>query len=259
MTWLIAAIVVLFLPPKITDRAHLVFHQLFRPILELERKVQTSVTDDAHTESNIDRQEYDRLKKDHSNLHAQLLELHAEYEKATQIRAGLPVIFKDELIVARVTGTGDPLSHEIIINEGTNAGVSVGNYVLSAGKNSIVGIVAETAQHLSRVLLLTDARQKIPVVIQRPGRTTDSTGGLMVGSGKTDCTIANITTEKNVQVGDMVFARSHPGLLNVPVVLGEVTHVRKDDKHPLLWDIAVRPVEDMKHLDDVAVIVVEDF
>lgn len=258
LTWLIAAIVILLLKPSITDRAILVFHGIFRPVLDLERQVQTGVTNDTNAEGSVQQQEYDRLKKEFSNLHAQLLELHEEYEKATQMRSGLPTPFS-ELVIARVTGAGDPLSHEIIINKGTDSGIIVGNYVLSAGKNSIVGIVEETGEQLSRVLLLTDARQKIPVVIQRPGQTADSFGGLMIGSGKTNCTIANITTEKTVKVGDMVFARPHPGLLNVPVVIGEVTRVRADDKHPLLWDITVRPVEDLKHLDDVAVIVVEDF
>ena len=259
LTWLIAAVVILLLPSGVTDRGHLVFHRLFRPILESQHDLQLDVTGPGETAAGITQAQYNTLKKDFSDLHAQLLALHDEYEQVTRIRSGLPVIFKDALVPARVTGSGDSLSHEIIIDKGTDAAIAVGNYVLSAGKNSIVGIVAETGLHLSRVLLLTDARQKIAVQIQRPGETTDNIPGLMVGSGKLACTISNIETGRDVRVGDSVLGRSHPGLLNVPLVVGEVAAVRPDDKHPLLWDITVRPVDDLTRLDNVAVIIIEDF
>ncbi len=257
LTWLIAAIVVLLLPSSVTDKAHLVFHKTFMPVLELGRKAQLSATGDNSGTGEISRAEHDKLWKDYQNLHAQMLQLHANYETLSQIRSGLPQPFS-ELVLARVTGSVSSFTHEIIINKGEDAGVKPGQYVLSAGQNNIIGIVEQTGQQVAKVLLLTDGQQKIPVQIIREGQTT-GIGGLMVGDGKTGCKIANIKRERRVEVGDAVFARVHPGLLDAPVVIGKVTEVKPDEKHPLLWDIAVEPVEDMSRLRDVAVIVVEDF
>ena len=64
---------------------------------------------------------------------------------------------------------------------------------------------------------------------------------------------------ERVDVGDVVFAATKPGYLNIPIVIGEVTAVEPDDEHPLLWEITVQPVEDMTQLSDVAVIVTVDF
>lgn len=257
LTWLIGAIVVLLLPPSVTDKAHLIYHQIFRPVLQHGRTVQLSSTGIESDTSGISQAEHDKLWKDYQNLRAQLLQLHTDYETLAQIRSGLPTPFS-ETVLARVTGSINSLTHEIIINKGEDAGIQPGQYVLSAGKNSIVGIVEETRPQLAKVLLLTDAQQKIPVQIRREDSSADI-GGLMVGNGKTACRIANIEGSRSVQVGDTVFARAHPGLLNTPVIIGQITDVRPDDKHPLLWDITVTPIEEMTQIRDVAVIIVEDF
>ena len=257
LTWLIAAIVVLLLPASVTDKAHLVFHKSFMPILELGRKAQLSATGGTSDTGAISQAEHVKLWKDYQNLHAQLLQLHTDYETLSQIRSGLPQPFS-ELVLARVTGSVNSFTHEIIINKGEDAGVQPGQYVLSAGQNNIVGIVEQTGQQVAKVLLLTDAGQKIPVQILHEGQDT-GIGGLMVGDGKTGCKIANIKWERRVEVGDAVFARAHPGLLNAPVIIGKVTEVKPDEKQPLLRDISVEPLEDMSRLRDVAVIVVEDF
>ncbi len=257
-TWLLVAILILCLPPEHTGKAVFFFQKTCGPALEWSRKVQLSILPTPATEQTATQAEYDHLKKDFNNMHAELLQLHREYETLTQMRSDLPQPFSDNLQLARVAGSLGNLSHKIMINKGDDANIKAGQYVLSAGKNNIVGIVEETRGQLSRVRLLTDAGQKIPVQIRRVGVAKDI-GGLMVGSGKTTCRISNIDVQRDVQVGDLVFARSHPGLLNTPVIIGEVSNAVPDEKHPLLWDITVKPVEDLTRLDTVAVIVVEDF
>ena len=257
LTWLIAAIVVLLLPASVTDKAPLSFYKVFMPVLGLGQKSKLAVTETQTNQDAITQAEYDKLWKNFQNTHAQLLQLHQEYELLSQIKSGLPQPFS-ELVLARVTNSVNSFSHEIIINKGEENGVKVGQYVLSAGQNNIVGIIDQTGKQLAKVRLLTDAGQKIPVQIIREGQST-GIGGLMLGDGKMGCKIANIQGARRVDVGDAVFARVHPGLLNAPVIIGTVSEVKPDEKHPLLWDISVKPVEDMSRLQDVAVIVVEDF
>ena len=43
------------------------------------------------------------------------------------------------------------------------------------------------------------------------------------------------------------------------MVIGEVSRVRPDDEHPLLWDITVKPIDDAYTQTVVAVIVPADF
>ena len=257
LTWLIAAVVILLLPTSVTRKGPLFFQQTFQPLLAMGRQAQLAATA-TPAGDDIARTEYDKLWKDYQNLHARLMKLHADYETLSRLRSGLPQPFS-ELVLAEVTASSNSLSHEIVINRGTDAGVREGRYVLSAGQNSVVGIVHQTRKQLAKAMLLTDPRQKIPVQIGPDDGDNDTIGGLMVGNGKNACRIANIKRERTVAVGDPVFARAYPGLLNVPVILGTVAEVRPDDKHPLLWEITVRPVEDLARLTEVAVIVVEDF
>ena len=257
-TWLIAGILFLILPQTLTSRINFLFHKTFSPLLQLGRQAQlnTFSTDPGHQEV-VSKTEYDTLRKTYSNLHAQLMQLHQDYETLSQIRSGLPQPFS-RLILARVANRVGGFSHEIIINKGKDAGVKPGQYVLSAGHDSIVGVVSDTAESLARVRLLTDSSQSIEIRIRREGTDMDI-DWLMTGDGKDGCRISRIPKKNNIRVGDTVFAAARPGLLNVPIIIGDVVDVRPDEQHPLLWDIRVEPVENMNQLDDIAVIAAEEF
>jgi rod shape-determining protein MreC len=172
-----------------------------------------------------------------------------------RIRSGLPRFFSG-LVLAHITSTPGSFSHEIIINQGSNAFVQPGQYVLSAQQNSVIGVVRETAEQMARVRLLTDANQSIEVRIRREGADKDLSA-MMFGTGKNVCKINMIEREQDIRAGDTVYAAPLPGKLNIPIVIGEVSDVQTDELHPLLWDVTVLPVEDMSRLDKVAVIVTD--
>ncbi|MBC8378433.1 MAG: rod shape-determining protein MreC [Planctomycetes bacterium] len=256
-TWLIAGILFLILPQTLTSRINFLFQKTFSPLLQLGRQVQLhTFSADTGNQEAVSKAEYDNLRKKYQNMHAQLMQLHQDYETLSQIRSGLPQPFS-KLILARVANRVGGFSHEIIINKGHDAGLTKGQYVLSAGHNSIVGVVSDTAESLARVRLLTDSSQSIEIRIRREGTTMDI-DWLMTGDGKDGCKISRIPKKNDIRVGDTVFAAARPGFLNVPVIIGEVVDVRPDEQHPLLWDIRVEPVENMKELDDIAVIVTEE-
>lgn len=253
-SFLIFAVTLQLLPNKYTSSINNFFLDLFNPVLKIGRDVQMDVIRlRPGQEQAVSQQDYERLWKVYKNLHAQLLELHQDYEKLANIRSSLPPFFSG-MVLAHVTSAPSGFTHEIVLNKGSNSYIRADQYVMSGERNSIIGVVRETADQMARVRLLTDSNQSIEVRIRREGTEKDI-GAMMFGTGKTLCKINMIEREQDIQIGDTVYAAPVPGKLDIPIVVGEVTEVRPDDLHPLLWDITVEPVEDMGRLDSVAVIV----
>ncbi|MCE5185741.1 MAG: hypothetical protein LLF76_06415 [Planctomycetaceae bacterium] len=255
-SFLILALILLLLPQRITSGVNHLFVDVFKPVLEWGRDVQMNVIRlRPGQEKIVNKADYDKLWKVYKNLHAQLLDLHADYEKVAAIRSSLPQFYSG-VVLAHVTGAPSSYGHEIIINRGSESLIEPGQYVLSSGQNSIIGVVREVSEQMSRVRLLTDANQSLEVRIRRD-HTDKDIGGMMFGTDKTACKINMIECEQDIQTGDTVYAAPQAGKLDIPIVVGEVVEVRPDDLHPLLWDVTVEPVEDMSRLDSVAVIVTD--
>jgi rod shape-determining protein MreC len=255
-SFFIFALALQLIPHEVTSGVNNLFLDIFNPLLKIGRNVQMdAIRLRPGQEEAVSRADYERLWKVYKNLHAQILQLHQEYELLAKIRSGLPRFFSG-LVLAHVTGAPSSFVHEIIINKGSEAFVQPGQYVLSPQQNSVIGIVRETSEQMARVRLLTDANQSIEVRIRRDGSEKDI-GGLMFGTGKTLCKISMIEREQDIKIGDTVYAAPSAGKLDIPIVIGEIVEVRPDDLHPLLWDITVQPVEDMSRLDSVAVIVTD--
>ncbi len=257
-SFLVAGIVLFFVPNHLTSKASLIFHETFRPILQIGRDDRTD-TKRSHPDSKdvFTRDEYTQLWKSRNNLRAQLLILHEEYERMANIRSGLPQLSAEGLVLARITGTGSNYNRELVIDKGSEAFVRTGQLVLSEQNDAIIGTVSEVSETAAKVRLITDTMQTIKVHIRRDGTDTDIRA-MMIGNGTDTCSISMIDRERDIRQGDTVYAAAVPGKLNVPLVVGEIISVRPDDQHPLLWKITVRPAEDMSHLNNVAVIVADE-
>lgn len=257
LTFLIAAIVLFLLPQHITSKISLSFYDIFEPILQSRRDTQANTLDPrSDSAETISYSEYARLWKSFQNQRAQLLALHEKHERLARVRTGLPRSFCG-VKLARITGTGSNYSHEVVINEGHDALIRPGQYVLSEQGDALVGVVSETAEAVAKVRLITDSKQSLEVRIRRQGTQKDI-GAIMAGNGTNSCRISMINRQQDVREGDTVFAAAVPNKLDVPVVVGEVVRVVEDENHPLLWDITVMPAEDMTQLNKVAVIIADE-
>lgn len=257
-TWLIAGIVIFVLPQRVTSKVWDVFRNTFNPVLQIGRNINNDNPQlPLNPEAAVTPDQYTELWKDYYNLKATLRELHEDYDKLAGIRSQLPQSY-GALVIAQVIGTLSSYGHDVVINKGLNDGLEPGQYVLSAKKNSVIGIILETSERYAKVRVLTDSKQGVEIRIVNESKSRDIPG-LMFGNGKAACKIGMIKRERQVEVGDVVYAAARPGYLNVPVVIGEVSEVVPDEEHPLLWDITVQPAEDMTQLTDVAVIVLKDF
>lgn len=257
-SFLIAAVVIFLTPQSLTSKVSLFFQDAMAPAFQIGRERRTETARlEANSEGAVSHEKYARLWKDYNNLHAQLMALHEEYEQLANIRSGLPQLDKEALIAARITGTGSNYSREIMIDKGADASVRLGQFVLSGREDAIVGVVSECAEMASKVRLITDTMQTLEVHIRRSGTSKDIRA-MMVGNGTDTCSISMLDQQQDVREGDAVFAAAVPGKLNIPLIIGEISDVRPDDKFPLLWKITVRPAEDMSRLNNVAVIVADE-
>jgi rod shape-determining protein MreC len=254
---LIAALVLFLCPKKHTSKVSLFFHDTFQPILQIGRtdRIDTERLGD-NSEDVVSHDKYARLWKSYNNLHAQLLSLHEDYERLANIRSGLPQLSTEGLVIAKITGTVSNYSRELMINKGSEASIRPGQFVLSEYKDAIVGVISEVSETAAKVRLITDTMQTLEIHIRRNGTNTDIRA-MMVGNGTGTCSISMIDQQQDIRQGDTVYAAAVPDKLNIPLVVGEITSVRPDDQHPLLWKITVRPAEEMGRLNNVAIIVAD--
>ncbi|MEJ5260890.1 MAG: rod shape-determining protein MreC [Anaerohalosphaeraceae bacterium] len=253
ITLLLAGFILLWLPQRITCHLNFLFVSVFDPFLRLGRTLEASKFRTAADGPTVDAAEYERLWKAYQNLSAQYQALHREYEILARFRKEKPLPWAG-LVLAPVSSSVRGLRHELIISRGSDHGLAPGQMVLSEKGDSVLGIVQEVSARLSRVRLLTDSSVTLEVRIRREGAELEYVGR-MSGDGKNGCRIPLLSRDYDIREGDVVFAAPQPGVLETPLVVGRCVRVRPDEEHPLLWDIAVRPVEDAYAQKVVAVAV----
>jgi rod shape-determining protein MreC len=248
------SILIYFVPQKTTNSLNFLFHRLFAPFLQIGRQLaDEEIRMSGPSEQTVSKDEYDQLWKNYKNLRAQTTELEKENLSLSRLRR--QVGLSDEgLLPAKVTTLVRSARHELIINEGIQHGAAAGQFVLSPEKNSVVGIIRETSETMSRVQLLTDAACGIEIRIRRDGDRLD-VAAQMFGDGKAGCRIGFIPRDTDIRAGDTIYAAAHPGKLSIPIVIGEVREVRPDEKNPLLWSIGVEPIENIAKLSEVVVVI----
>jgi cell shape-determining protein MreC len=125
-----------------------------------------------------------------------------------------------------------------IINRGISDGIAKGQTICDVGGRE------------AHVRLFTHPASRIEVVIARL-----DIDRVMAGNAGNSAKIPMVPVEHKIKVGDNVFARSKPGLLDAPIIIGRVAECKKDDQKPLLWDITIKPACDIERLENVAVII----
>ena len=252
-TWLmLASIILLVTPSRITNQFHLAFVGLFRPVLSFGRgaPLSVSVTNRPISENEASRlyQKYQQLQIHCENLRAELRQERQNVEKLSGLR-NMFAFERAKLVLADVvTGKFDETGRRLIINRGQVDGLAVGDFVL--GGNSIIGLISDVSPGMATVRLTTDPACKLPVQI---AHSDVYIRGVMQGDRKN---VAKISRMKYpVEIGDYVKTYKEPWFVDTPVVIGRVTKCEENDHEPLLWDVTVSPVCNVEVLEEVAVII----
>lgn len=138
----------------------------------------------------------------------------------------------------------------LTINKGTEDGVSIDMPVL--GPIGVVGRVIEVDDHTSRVLLITDPRSNVDVLIQRT-----RVKGVVEGKGKEGLVLKYIRQLDDVKIGDRVVTAGLSGLFPKGLLIGEVSRIEKGEDNFFKY-IEVRPVMDIHRLEEVLIVKLPD-
>jgi cell shape-determining protein MreC len=248
----------LFVPRDTTTRLQLAYAQVFRwPLAAGHSLTQVSRPTQVRTVSS---REYEKLLKDwhdlrngSANLKAQLRDANQRIEQLTKLRAK-PAWERVRLVPASIITPVGQGGNELIINQGKDNGVAAGQYVMSLqgddpNNQCIIGTISDVYARAAKIKLITHTASRIPV----------SVGDLHVswfleGRGNGTARIALVPDKYTIRKGDVVYAETSQGFLDVPVVAGEVLECRRDPDRPVVWEITVRPVCDVAGLSGVVVI-----
>ncbi|MGQ9709698.1 MAG: rod shape-determining protein MreC [Anaerolineae bacterium] len=136
----------------------------------------------------------------------------------------------------------NPYLRYITINVGQADGVAVGMPVVTGGA-VLVGRVAETGLHTSKVRLVTDTGHSVAAILQQSRAT-----GLLVGQADGSLRMVYIPQEDTVQVGDVVLTSGLGGGFPRGLVLGQVIQVIKQD-FALFQEAVVNPAVDYRRVE----------
>lgn len=140
---------------------------------------------------------------------------------------GSPFIRDERKMVTEVMAVdSDPYKHQVMIDKGLIDGVYLGQPVIN--DKGIVGQIIYVGAHNSRVLLLVDANNAIPVqVVRNDIRVIASGSGQMK-----ELQLEYIPTSTDIRIGDMLVSSGLGGRYPEGYPVSYVTNVELDNKRP---------------------------
>lgn len=193
----------------------------------------------------------DQLLSSNQNLKREVMTLKSDLTLLDQYREenqrlrkllGSEFVRDEKKVVTEVMAVDtSPYRHQVVIDKGRTDGVYEGQPVIN--EKGIVGQVTFVAAHNSRVLLLIDPNNAIPVQnIRNDIRVIAS------GNGQSDeIQLEHIPTSTDIDVGDMLVTSGLGGVYPEGYPVAYITDVDKDTRREFV-SIKAKPVVDFDRL-----------
>jgi rod shape-determining protein MreC len=252
-TWcLLGGLICMFAPVSLTSKLQLAYTYVFSWPLQAGHSLSVASATlsplreiNGSTDTEGATTEHRRLVNHIANLEAQLKEAHREIEQLGRVSA-VPQWERMRFQQADITLPGQN-QDVLLINRGKQDGVAVGQYVM--GDMSIIGVVSAVSPKTAKVKLITDPTSQIAVTLGEP-----EIDRFMKGEVGNVAKVPLVSALQPVPKGTKVYAKKMPGLLDVPVIAGQVKQCRIDPEDSSVLDITVEPVCDIAGLTGVMVI-----
>lgn len=171
-----------------------------------------------------------------------LRNINRRYEALLQLRTEPPM----PMITARViTDARGPFSNARLADAGQERGVKVGNPVM--GDHGAVGRVVGVANGVSRILLLTDADSRTPVLVDRTGARA-----ILTGDGGAAPRLEYLRGQDPVKAGDVILSSGDGGMFPRGLPVGVAARDVRG-----LW--RVRLYAEAQDVDYVRILQFDDF
>ncbi len=145
-----------------------------------------------------------------------------------------------------ISGSTDSWTATLTIAKGSAAGLEVGMPVCSG--SGVIGQIIECGTSSSVVRLLTDEDSAIPAVVQ-----SSRALGTLTGSADGSLSMEMVTTDNDVEVGDIIVTSGLGGIYPKGLPLGTVTNVEYPEG-AVYYEISVEPIVNIDALEEVLVI-----
>ena len=145
----------------------------------------------------------------------------------------------------------DPFRRQIVINKGSQHGVTLGLPLLDA--NGLMGQIMRVGPVSSIALLITDPSHAVPVQVSRNGLRA-----LALGTGASDrLELPYLPGDADIQVGDVLITSGLGGRFPPDYPVAKVVSVERDPGQPFARILAV-PSARLEHSREVLLVLGEN-
>lgn len=145
------------------------------------------------------------------------------------------------LTARAVTAPGGAFAHTVLVANGTDQGIEMGNPVVTA--DGLVGLVVDVGATHARVLMISDINAQIPVIL-----SSSSWPGVTVGNNGPNLSLRFLPEEAAPRIGELVLTSGHGGVRPAGVPVGRIDMVQDDF-------VRVQPAVDLRNLSYVSILV----
>ena len=189
------------------------------------------------------------LKQQNAELTGQVAQLAEAKETAGRLEGllGLQSTYNLQSTAARIIGgSSDAWSQTVTIDKGSLDGFEIGMPVCNA--YGVIGQITEVALSSSTVLLINDETSGVSAMVQ-----SSRAQGMLRGQADGSLRLEYVSTDYDVQVGDIVITSGLGGVFPKGLPLGTVSSVERRD-NDVYYDIVVRTSASTENNEEVLVI-----
>lgn len=189
------------------------------------------------------------LQEENARLTAQVAELAEAKNTAERLQelVGLQSSYNFESTAARIIGgSSDAWTQCVTIDKGSLDGLELGMPVCNA--YGVIGQIIEIAPNVSTVLLINDETSGVSAMDQR-----SRAQGMVRGQPDGTLRLEYVSTDDDVQVGDIVITSGLGGVFPKGLPIGTVTSVERSD-NDIYYTIVVRTQASTENNEEVLII-----
>ena len=194
--------------------------------------------------------EFDRLSNEIGILRAKLFDLREIEQENARLKSLIGFKQKSplRLVPARVIARSpDSWSSSVIIDKGKYNGIKRGMAVINT--QGLVGRVVESAENISKVLLVNDPGQGISSIVQRSRQE-----GLVNGSLGSNLIMRYLPEDAQITVGDIIITSELSQVYPKGLLVGRVVNIGKEFSGLSRYAV-VKPSADLSSIEEVLVII----
>jgi rod shape-determining protein MreC len=166
--------------------------------------------------------------------------LASQNEALRKLHNFIPLPVADPISGRVIASSGGVFTKSVLINIGKINGAEIGQAVISGV--ALIGVIVETGNNFSRVLLITDLNSQVPVRIQNTGDP-----GILMGDNSKMASLFFLPQNSAISEGDIVVTSGGGGVLPPDLPIGIVRR-----GSGALFD--VEPFEDWSNLSYIKVL-----